>query len=337
MSAWALRRGRSAPLLLLSLPLLGLARLLPAEGTGLWLRLVAASLVLFIPGALVARALRVRGASATVAWALAALGVALALVFLVHTAIWVALAVLGAIALAALVPALGVVSGPRAWDTVAVSVAGLAFGIALWHVAGVVHGDALFHLARVRKLDAFGDLHLRSVDEFADGGLHPGYAFPLWHGFLALVSKLAGVDPARVMEHEPSAVAPVAFAVAYESGVAVFRSAWLGLGVLGAAVAGAALAPGHGGSYALLGQPGRSAHELVREYWPSRERSTATFWRRPRSQSSSCSCETSPGGSLRRWGRSASRSSSSTRARPSSWRSPSSVSLRPVRCSRGPT
>ena len=48
--------------------------------------------------------------------------------------------------------------------------------------AGRSAGDGLFHLARVRKLDAFGDLSLRAVDEFADGGLHPGYAFPLWHG-----------------------------------------------------------------------------------------------------------------------------------------------------------
>ena len=37
-----------------------------------------------------------------------------------------------------------------------------------------------------------GDLHLRTVDEFKDGGLHPGYAFPLWHGFLALVSWFSG-------------------------------------------------------------------------------------------------------------------------------------------------
>ena len=43
---------------------------------------------------------------------------------------------------------------------------------------------------------------LHRVDEFPDGGLHPGYAFPLWHGFLALVAKIAGVDPARVVLHE---------------------------------------------------------------------------------------------------------------------------------------
>ena len=49
-------------------------------------------------------------------------------------------------------------------------------------------GDGLFHEGRVRKLVELGDLHLRTVDEFKDGGLHPGYAFPLWHGFDALVA-----------------------------------------------------------------------------------------------------------------------------------------------------
>jgi len=237
-----------APILLLALPLLGVARLLPAYGVGLWLRLVAASLVLLLPGTLVARALRLRGASATVAFGLGALGPALLLVFLVHSSIWLALVALAVIALVALPFALRVVSGPPAWDTLAVALVGLALGVLLGHVAGVVNGDALFHLGRVRKLDAFGDLHIRSVDEFRDGGLHPGYAFPLWHGFLALVAKLGGADPTQVVLHEPSAVAPVAFAVVYEAGMALFRSAWLGVAVLAAAVAAAAFAPGHGGS-----------------------------------------------------------------------------------------
>jgi hypothetical protein len=243
-------------LLVLSLPLLGIARLLPAEGVGLWLRLVAASLVLLLPGALVARVLRLRGASVSVAWALAALTVALLVVFLVHTPIWVALAVLGGVAVVALPFSFQTLPGRRSRGTIAAALVGLGFGVALWHVAGVVHGDALFHLGRVRKLDALGALHIRSVDEFANGGLHPGYAFPLWHGFLALVAKLAGVDPTQVMLHEPSAIAPVAFAVVFEAGVALFESAWLGCAVFIATVASAGLAPGHGGSYALLGQPG---------------------------------------------------------------------------------
>jgi hypothetical protein len=254
---WTFRRGaKAAPVLLLALPLLGVARLFPADGFGLWLRLVTATLVLLIPGSLVARALRLRGASATVAFALGALGPALLLVFGVHSSIWLALVVLTVVAVVALPFALRVVSGPPAWDTLTVALAGLALGVLLWHVAGVVNGDALFHLGRVRKLDELGDLHIRTVDEFRDGGLHPGYAFPLWHAFLALVAKLAGVDATTVVLHEPSAVAPVAFAVVYESGLALFRSLWLGVGVLAATVAGAVFAAGHGGSYALLAQPG---------------------------------------------------------------------------------
>src|SRR4051812_21011699 len=252
-----MRRGvRGAPLLLLALPLLGVARLLPAHGVGLWLRLVAATLVLLLPGSLVARALRLRGASAAVAFGLGALGPALLLVFVVHSSIWLALVVLAVVAVVALPFALRVVSGPPAWDTVAVALVGLGLGVLLWHVAGVVNGDALFHLGRVRKLVELGDLHVRTVDEFRDGGLHPGYAFPLWHAFLALVAKLAGTDPTNVVLHEPSAIAPVAFAVVYEAGVALFRSAWLGIGVLAATVAVGVFAPGHGGSYTLLAQPG---------------------------------------------------------------------------------
>src|SRR5438034_3711705 len=201
---WALKRGvRGAPILLLALPLLGVARLFPAQGFGLWLRLLAATLVLLLPGSLVARALRLRGASASVAFGLGALGPALLLVFVVHSSIWLALVVLAVIAVVALPFALRVVSGPPPWDTLAVALAGLVLGALLWHVAGAVNGDALFHLGRVRKLVDLGDLHVRTVDEFRDGGLHPGYAFPLWHAFLALVSKLAGVDPTQVMLHEP--------------------------------------------------------------------------------------------------------------------------------------
>jgi hypothetical protein len=255
IATWA-HRASGAPVLLLALPLLGIARLLPTTGGGLWLRLVAASLVLFLPGALVARALRLRGASVAVAWTLASLALGLVVVFTFHTSIWAALIVLAGVALVALPFSLRAITGPPTWVTLGVALAGLGFGIALWHVGGVVHGDALFHLGRVRKLDAFGSLHLRSVDEFADGGLHPGYAFPLWHGFLALVAKLAAVDPTQVVLHEPSAIAPVAFAVVYEAGLALFRSLWLGLAALIATVAGAALAPGHGGSFTLLGQPG---------------------------------------------------------------------------------
>ena len=89
----------------------------------------------------------------------------------------------------------------RRWRVVA---AGVVLGILLWHVAGEIGGDGLFHLARVRKLDALGDLSLDAVNEFPDGGLHPGLRVPA----LALVPgarrAVACADPSEVVLHEPS-------------------------------------------------------------------------------------------------------------------------------------
>ena len=88
-------------------------------------------------------------------------------------------------------------------------------GILLWWVAPTVQGDGLFHLARARKLLELDDLSLDRVSEFADGSLHPGYAFPLWHGFLALIARVSGNDPEQVVVHLPSLLAPLAVVVAY--------------------------------------------------------------------------------------------------------------------------
>ena len=254
---------RRAPWALAALAALGLGRLLPADGAGLWFRLLFATLVLLAPGAFVARALRQGGPSATLVWSLAALALGLGFVLVVHTALWVAFLVLGAVALAALPFALRRLPTAPPRLTVSVMLLGLLAGLLLWHVAGVLQGDALFHLARVRKLDAFGNLHLGSVDEFRDGGLHPGYAFPLWHAFLALVAKLAGVDPSSVVLHEPSVLAPLAFGVAYEAGVRVFDSVAAGFATLLAQVALIAFAPGHGGAYVFLSLPPTAARQLL--------------------------------------------------------------------------
>ena len=258
---------RRVPWELTALPALGVARLLPETGWGLWVRLAAATACLLLPGALVARALRVRGFSAALAWSLAALFVATAVTFAVHSSLGLTLILLGAIAAAALVAILrrrpG--QGQTPWGlSLPVAAAGVGFGIALWFVMGhLTGGDALFHLARVRKLDDFGSLSLRSVDEFRDGGLHPGYAFPLWHALLALVARLAGVDPSGVVLHEASVLVPAAFLVAWEAGVRVFRSAWGGLAVLAAQAGMFALAAGSGGSYTALALPATAGRQLL--------------------------------------------------------------------------
>jgi hypothetical protein len=257
---------RRLPPLLLAVPLLALSWALPHTGVGLWFRLATASLVLLLPGRLVARALGRRGPAAAFAWSIALVAGALAFTFAVRGSLDLTLA---------LVLAAGAVALPYSWRAAGpdhpevlrggwlVALAGVALGGALWGIEGIVQGDAIFHLGRIRKLDDFGSLSLRAVDEFKDGGLHPGYAFPLWHGWLALVAKLARVDPTLVVLHEPSILTPLAFVLAFEMGRVIFRSAWLGLATMLVQVSLIALAPGGGGAYTSLELPGTLARQLL--------------------------------------------------------------------------
>jgi hypothetical protein len=246
-----------------ALAALALARLLPAEGIGLGLRLALATVVLLAPGALIARAVGIFGVASALAWTLAALFAAMTAMFALGQSLAFALALLVLAAVAAAPFAWRGTTAPPAPLLFAVLALGAALGVALWYVAGPVGGDGLFHLARVRKLAELDDLSLQAVGEFRDGGLHPGYAFPLWHGFLGLVGRLAGVDPALVMRHEASVLAPLAVAIAYEAGWAVFRSRGAAIGVAAAQVALIALAPGAGGAYRALALPATAGRQLL--------------------------------------------------------------------------
>ena len=251
------------PLILAAIPLLAVARLLPAEGAGLALRLLAASLCLLIPGALIARALRLPAVAEAAALSLGVLFLGLLATFALGSSILVTLIVLGAAASVALPFALRVDPlrlHPAVW---AVAGAGAAFAVFIWRFGPALGGDALFHLARVRKLEAFDNLSIDAVAEFADGGPHPGYAFPLWHGFLALVSKLAGVDPTDVVLNEAAILVPLAFVLAFEAGRALFNSIWGGVAVLAGQVAITGLAPGDGGAYDSLALPATAARQLL--------------------------------------------------------------------------
>src|SRR4051812_31772909 len=195
---------------------------------------------------------------------MASVFVAWAAVFTLHRSIHLAVAVLALIFVGALVaqrthePGSRSEPGSRVWLAI-----GVVLGWLLWRVEGVVTGDGLFHEGRVRKLADLTSLHLRTVDEFKDGGLHPGYAFPLWHEVLALVSWFSGVDPGVVVRHEPSLLVPIALAVTWEAGVAVFGSAWAGSSLVVLALAVFCFGPGHGGSYATLALPGTAARQLL--------------------------------------------------------------------------
>jgi hypothetical protein len=79
---------------------------------------------------------------------------------------------------------------------------------------------------------------------------------------MALVARIAGVDPTSVALHESSLLVPLALVLAFELGWAVFRSTGLGFAAMLAQVAIKALAPGHAGVYTLLWQPGTAATQL---------------------------------------------------------------------------
>ncbi len=231
----------------------------------LYLKLAFATGVVLAPGWIVARALGVRRLAATLAWSLVTVFLALLVVFALGSTLTAALLILLLVALVGLT--LGLVrdwpdapSVPRrGW----VVFWGAIVGVLLWVVAPSPEGDGLFHLARVRKLMELDALSLERVSEFADGSLHPGYAVPLWHGFVGLIAKIAGEDPERVVTHLPSILAPIAVLIAFEMGWALFRRGWAAGATAGAQVAMICFAPGMGGSYVFLSLPATSSRQLI--------------------------------------------------------------------------
>jgi hypothetical protein len=246
---------------LLAPALLALSRLLPASGFGLGVRLGAATLCLLIPGAFLSRALGVRGFAGALAWTMAILFGATAVMFSVHASLWLTLVLLLVAALAAAPFAAQRKGGSSVW-TLWVIVIGLVAGITLWWVSGY-DGDAFFHLARVQKLLALHDLSLRSVEEFKDGGLHPGYAFPLWHAAVAVIAKLAGVGAPSAFLHLPTVLLPLSFVLVYEAGTALFASRWAGLATALTEFALLGLASGHGGAYESMALPATASRTLI--------------------------------------------------------------------------
>jgi hypothetical protein len=241
--------------------LLALARLLPASGFGLGVRLGAATLVFLIPGAFLSRALGVRGFAGALAWTLAILFGATAVMFAVHASLWLTLVLLLVAALAAAPFASRRKGGSSLWTLWMIAI-GLVAGITLWWVSGY-DGDAFFHLARVQKLLALHDLSLRSVDEFKDGGLHPGYAFPLWHAAVAVIAKLAGVGAPSAFLHLPTVLLPLSFVLVYEAATALFASRWAGVATALAEFALLGLASGHGGAYESMALPATASRTLI--------------------------------------------------------------------------
>jgi len=255
--------------------LLLFARLLPEDGLGLALRLAAAAVCLLVlPGALVVRAvgwpeIPAYALAASIAISLGLLFVAFAVTFAVGGTLTLTLGLVAAAAAAALVPAARAdapaTDRSEAIVLAAVLVAGVAFAGVVWWVAHSLEtGDVLFHLGRARKLAEADSLDsVNVVNEFRDGGLHPGYAFPLWHGVLALVSHLVGVDVSLVVLHFSAALTPLAFGVAYAAGRAVLGHWAGGVAVLAAHVGWVGFSRAGLGSFDSTALPGSATRLLL--------------------------------------------------------------------------
>jgi hypothetical protein len=261
-------------LVLAALALLGIARLLPAEGPGLALRLAAATLcVLILPGAIILRALGWPASvglvlAGSLAWSLVAIFAALALTFLANASLLLCFAVVAAIATGALVP--GLRAEPTRFErndalaALAVLVAGIGFAAAVWWAQVALDSDWPFHLARIRKLAELPTLSsTHTVSEFATGGLHPGYAFPLWHAALALVTRLAGVDSAVTLAHMSAVLTPLALLLSYAAGRELFRSWGGGIATATGQAAVIGFASAHSSSFRILALPLAAAPLLL--------------------------------------------------------------------------
>ncbi len=274
LPSWRGSWGGAVGLVLAALAALGIAQLLPSSGLGLALKLGIAMLwVLVIPGALAQRAvgqprqLSVALAGALV-WSLGIVALGLAITVAAGRSLTLTLVVIAVASALSLGASLGV-PRPASWQADAGSVAfvtlvGLLFGVAVWWVSETIQGDGLFHLGRVRKLDELPALEsLGSLNEFADGGLHPGYAFPLWHAALAAVARLADVDAALVVQYGPALLVPLALVVTYAAGVALFGSWAGGVATMAAQLGLVALSRGGVGSLELLTLPPAAARLLL--------------------------------------------------------------------------
>jgi Family of unknown function (DUF6541) len=225
-----------------------------------------------VPGALVVVRLGspsgIDALPAALAWSLVILFAALVVTFLVGGSLDVTLVVLGVVSLAlALLPGRTKLRRPVRGEWIApaaVALTGSLLSVAVWLAAGPLRGDALFHLARARKLAELPELDtLRALSEFPDGGVHPGYAVPLWHAVLALVGRLGGLDVADVVLHLSAVLTPLALVLAYAAGATLFGSRVGGVATALAQVGVVQLAGEHVSSFKLLSLPVAASLLLV--------------------------------------------------------------------------
>ncbi|MCW2923483.1 MAG: hypothetical protein JWM98_887 [Thermoleophilia bacterium] len=182
--------------------------------------LLAAAVLLGVPGAALVSLLRVRAAlpDALAVPAAAMLGALVAcaataaqLLLEVRIVVPVLLHVAASLALAAAAVvvhrrrrARGDVTVPvaRGWDrwTSVLVVVAAAFA---WFIRGLIRLDGLYHVALTRKLIELRHPNFDNINRFRDGGPNPTYALPGWHELVGWCAWITHVDPIIAWEIMP--------------------------------------------------------------------------------------------------------------------------------------
>ncbi|MCZ4495593.1 MAG: hypothetical protein JWM25_176, partial [Thermoleophilia bacterium] len=82
----------------------------------------------------------------------------------------------------------------RGWSRWTTLVA-VGAGLFAWIVRGKVGLDGLYHISVSRKLIELAEPAFGNINRFADGGPNPTYALPGWHALVGWTAQLTGGDP----------------------------------------------------------------------------------------------------------------------------------------------
>lgn len=141
-----------------------------------------------------------------------------------------------------------------------------AFSALVWLGSWQNVGDAVEHIARMRKLTELDPP--RSLDELGllppDTGLHPGYAFPLWHAAGAVTVWISGLEEGLMFRYWSSVLVPFAAAAIYGAGRRMFCSRAAGAAVC-VAYLGTFAFPGGVAFFNKLSYPGFIS---IFVFWP---------------------------------------------------------------------
>jgi hypothetical protein len=250
--------------------------LLPGAGVLMPLKLAAATYaVLVLPGAVILRLLgwpRSLAAALPICatWSVVALAPGFALMLLTDGGLIVAVLWLLFVIGAGLLVGRGktVEMDLRPTPLTLSFIVGIALFSALtWLGSWVNVGDAVEHIARMRKISELDPP--RSLDELGllppDSGLHPGYAFPLWHAAGALEVWISGLEETYLFRFWPSLLVPFAACAVYSAGRSMFGSRSAGLATCGAYLGVFAFPWGGDGYFKLLDYPG---YICIFLFWP---------------------------------------------------------------------